>query len=92
MTIQSEVTLAELAENIAAYEVMQMELERDHFGKWVVFHDRRLYGIYNTFEEAAINAVENFGRGPYLIREVGQLPITLPPYIQVRTVIDNVTS
>ena len=41
--------------------------------------DEQLFGAYDTFEDAADAAIRNFGRGPYLIREVGAGPITLPP-------------
>lgn len=67
-----------LSKEIAAYEGMRGKLETDHFGKWVIVHGEALVGLYDTFEEAAEYAVERFGRGPYLIREVGAAPITLP--------------
>lgn len=68
-----------LSAEIAAYERMQTELELDHFGKWVVVHDEKLFGAYEDFQEAADQAVRAFGRGPFLIRQVGAGPITLPP-------------
>ena len=68
-----------LSAEIAAYERMQTELELDYFGKWAVVRDEQLFGVYDTFDEAADAAIRNFGRGPYLIREVGAGPITLPP-------------
>ncbi len=67
-----------LSKEIAAYEGMRGKLETDHFGKWVIVHGEAFVGLYDTFEEAAEYAVERFGRGPYLIREVGAAPITLP--------------
>ncbi len=70
--------MAKLSEEIAAYERMQDVLEADHFGEWVVVHDGELIGTYANFEEAAVDAVRNFGRGPYLIRQVGEGPVTLP--------------
>ena len=70
--------MAKLSEEIAAYERMQDTLEADHFGEWVVVHDGELFGAYSDFEDAAVDAVRNFGRGPYLIRRVGEGPITLP--------------
>ena len=70
--------MAKLSEEIQAYEQIRDQLEADEWGKWVIVHDRELFGIYLSFEEAAEDAVEHFGRGPYLIRKVGEAPITLP--------------
>ena len=70
--------MSTLTKEISAYECMQRTLEIDHFGKWVVVHKKKLAGIYDSFESAAEEAVERFGSGPYLIREVGAAPITLP--------------
>ena len=75
-----------LSKQIAAYEEMRDYLETDHFGEWVVFHDEELVGFYDSFEDAANDAVRRFGRGPYLIRRVGAGPITLPASIQYRPV------
>ncbi len=76
--------MAKLSEEIAAYERRRGELEMDYLGKWVVFHDEELVGTYETFEAAAEAAVERFGRGPYLIRQVGAPPIQLPASILYR--------
>lgn len=62
---------AHLSDNIEAYESKREELECDHTGEWVVFHNRQLAGIYPDLEAAADAAVERFGRGPYLIRQIG---------------------
>ena len=70
--------MAKLSEEIAAYERMQDLLETDHFGEWVVVHDGELIGTYSAFEDAALTARRRFGRGPYLIRQVGEGPVTLP--------------
>lgn len=66
-----EVQRKKLDIEIAAYEGMQSDLEADHWGKWVVFHGGVLRGTFGDFQEAANAAVTQFGRGPYLIREVG---------------------
>lgn len=81
--------MSELTKEIAAYERMRRELETDHLGKWVIVHDELLVGVYATFEEAAADAVQRFGRGPYLIREIGAAPMTLPASVLYRPVIDN---
>ncbi len=70
--------MAELDQEIAAYSGMSAELEAHHMGKWVLVHDLNLIGIFDSFEGAAEDAVRRFGRGPYLIRQVGAPPVTLP--------------
>lgn len=70
--------MATLTKEIAAYEQMRNELETDHLGKYVVVHDEKLEGVYDSFQEAAEYAVRRFGRGPYLIRKVGAGPVVLP--------------
>jgi hypothetical protein len=70
--------MAELRDEIAAYEAIKMELEARALGKWALVHDRALVGTYASFEESAATAVNRFGRGPYLIRQVGAPPLTLP--------------
>ena len=67
-----------LTNEIEAYENLRSGLELDHFGEWVVLHDERLIAKYPSFEAAAEDAIQRFGRGPYLIRQIGQAPLTLP--------------
>lgn len=68
-----------LSRQIAAYDAKyRSTLETDHSGKWAVVQNEELVGIYDSFQEAAEDAVAQFGRGPYLIREIGSGPITLP--------------
>ena len=67
-----------LKKEIAAYDRMRDDLEVEHFGKWVVIHDEALRGTYEEFEDAADAAVQKFGYGPFLIRCVGESPLTLP--------------
>ena len=70
--------VAGLQTEIRAYDHMRNHLESDFFGKWVVVRDEELVGTYETFEDAAEVAIQRFGRGPYLIRQVGAPPVTLP--------------
>lgn len=70
--------MSELREEIAAYEAMRGELETNCLGKWALVHDRTLVGTYENFETAAEDAVRQFGRGPYLIRQIGAAAVTLP--------------
>jgi hypothetical protein len=62
---------ASLDEDIRAYEGMRQELEAGHMGRWVVLYDGKLIATYDQFQDAAREAVARFGRGPYLIRQVG---------------------
>lgn len=78
--------MASLKEEIAAYETMRNDLETEHLFKWVVVHDKELVGIYEDFQKAAQEAVERFGRGPYLIRRVGESSVTLPASLLYPTV------
>jgi hypothetical protein len=68
-----------LKKEIAAYNARREELQKASHGKWVVFHDCQLEGVFGDFQEAATTAVEKFGRGPYLIRQIGsQEEVVLP--------------
>jgi hypothetical protein len=67
-----------LKSEIEAYQVMRADLEAKHTGKWVLVKDRKLINVYESFEAAAQDAVLLYGRGPYLIRQVGAPPVILP--------------
>jgi hypothetical protein len=69
--------MTELRDEIAAYDAMRADLEASHLGKWALVHDRHLVGIFPSFEDVAKVAVKQFGRGPYLIRQIGVGSITL---------------
>lgn len=66
-----------LSKEIAAYDRARPELEAEHRGDWAVFHAGLLVGVYSDFEKAASEAVERFGAGPYLIRQIGVEKIQL---------------
>ena len=70
--------MADLRDEIEAFQQMQAELEGKHTGRWALVHDRQLIGTFESFELAADEAVQKFGRGPFLIRQVGASPTTLP--------------
>lgn len=70
--------MANLQQEIAAYEKVRDDLETEFSGKWVVFRDKKMVDSYDSFELAAEDAVSRFGRGPYLIRQVGAPPLNLP--------------
>ena len=75
-----------LIDEIAAYETKRDYLEAEMAGKWVVFHDEELAGSYDDFQEAATDAVARFGRGPYLIRQVGAPPVEISPSLLYRRI------
>jgi hypothetical protein len=66
-----------LRDDIAAYDRARPELEAQHPGEWAVFHSGHFIGVFSDFEGAASEAVERFGAGPYLIRQVGVEAIQL---------------
>jgi hypothetical protein len=70
--------MAEIDTEITAYEAMREKLETEHMGKWVTVRQEKLIGVYDSFDAAAEDAVRQFGRGPYLIRQIGARPVTLP--------------
>ena len=70
--------MAELDKELAAYNAMRAQLEKDHMGEWILVHDGELVGAFRFSEAAAEEAVRRFGRGPYLIRQVGAPPVILP--------------
>lgn len=74
----TEVCMPDIDREISAYEAMQPDLEAHHMGEWAVVRGEELVGTYPSFEVAASNAVTRFGRGPYLIRQIGAPPVTLP--------------
>ena len=81
--METEVML-DIRSDIAAYEKMRPTLELEHIGKWVLFHDGKLVDLYSSFDDAAKAAVSRFGRGPYLIRQIGAQDITMPASVMYR--------
>ena len=81
--------MAELKDEIVAYEGMRADLESSHMGKWALVHDRKLVDTFDKFEDAAAQAVHRFGRGPYLIRQIGAPPVTLPASVLYHPVYGN---
>ncbi len=70
--------MAELDTEIATFESRATELEAHHPGKWVIIHGSEFVGAFDSFDSAAREAVRLFGRGPYLIRQVGAPAPNLP--------------
>lgn len=59
-----------LKSELEAYERMRAKLEARYTDEWVVVHGGELVGVYRDFKDAAREAGQRFGRGPYLIRQV----------------------
>jgi hypothetical protein len=77
-----------LEAEIRAFNAKKAELEQHHHGKWVVFHGDDFIGAFDTLDNAAAEAAFRFGRGPYLIRQVGSPPLTLPASVLYHPVAD----
>lgn len=76
----------DLSTDIAAFESRADELAKAYSGKFVVFQGGNFIGAFDTFENAAATAVKNFGRGPYLIRQVGAQQSSFPASVLYRAV------
>jgi hypothetical protein len=70
--------MGDIKDDIKAFHSMQADLEAKNTGRWVLIHNRVLVDFYESFEKAADDAVRKFGGGPYLIRQIGAHPLTLP--------------
>ena len=81
-----------LDKEIQAFEEMRADLEEHHKGKWVVIHGGELVDTFDTLDAAATEAVRRFGRGPYLIREVGAPGVSLPVSVLYRPVHEHAHS
>jgi hypothetical protein len=78
--------MSDISLDIAAYEKERPNLEQQYMLKWVLFRDQVQVGIYNSFQEVAQDAVSKFGRGPYLIRQIGVNNFTLPASVMFKPV------
>jgi hypothetical protein len=74
--------MATLDTEIAIFDTLRSSLEVERMGDWVLIHEREFVGTFASFEEAAQLAVASFGRGPYLIRQVGAPPVVLPASVR----------
>ena len=73
-----------LTQEMDAYEGMRSQLETEHLGKWALVCGGDLIGTFDDFESAADTANQKFGKGPYLIRKIGEGPMTLPASVLYR--------
>lgn len=77
-------TMNALETEIKAYEERLPELAKSYPNKFVVFKGENFVGAWDTLDAAATQAVALFGRGPYLIRQVGVPRPTLPASVFFR--------
>ena len=79
-----------LDENIKVFMSMKDELTKHHYSKFVLIYDGEYIDSFDTFNNAAQEAVTRFGEGPYLIRQVG-MPDTMsiPASIAYQPYYDN---
>jgi hypothetical protein len=76
-----------LEQEIATFDRMKGDLEAHHMGKWVLIRGEELINTFDTLDVAATEAVRLFGRGPYLIRQVGApYKVTLPASVMYHPV------
>ncbi len=60
-----------LEENIKAFDGLSEQLNRYHADKFVLIYNGEFISSYDTFDTAARQTKKRFGRGPFLIRQVG---------------------
>ena len=68
----------DLKVNIDAFEAQRETLEKHYMGKHALFHEGEFVGAFDTFHNAAEDAVRRFGNDTFLIRQVGapnEMPI-----------------
>lgn len=76
-----------LDEEIKFFDSIKSQLLEHHLGKFIIISNGKLAGSYDTFDAAAKEAIKQFGKGPYLIRQVGQEPLRhLPASVAYRPV------
>ncbi len=63
--------MATLDQEYAVYESRREELEASQAGKYALIKGDELIGAYDSLDDALRVAVPKFGRGPYLIKEIG---------------------
>lgn len=64
----------DIDKEILAFEASKDDLLKHHPFKFVIFFDGKLQGSFDSFDAAAKDAISRFGRGPFLIRQVGVEP------------------
>ena len=69
-----------LLDQVRAYALMQEDLERKYFGKWVIISKGQLRGHYETYREASEAATAmDLDRSECLFRHVrSEAPVIVP--------------
>lgn len=67
----------ELFENHRAYNEMREEIEAEHFGKVALMHNRQVVGYYESRGDAYSIGCDKYGLGHFLLKTVGEKPISL---------------
>ncbi|MEM6857153.1 MAG: hypothetical protein AAF559_04705 [Pseudomonadota bacterium] len=68
---------AEIQRNYAAFQQMLGELMDEHSGKFALFHNQQLSGVFDSPGEAARNGFAKFGKNSYSIQLVTDEPVDL---------------
>jgi hypothetical protein len=76
--------MATLQDEIISYDAMRADLEARHLGMWALVKSGSLVNVYPDFASVAADAVKRFGRGPYLIRQIGARAVDLPASLVMR--------
>ena len=63
-----------LLKSMPSMSPQREELEAAHTGEYVLIKGNEVVGTYDSLDNALRVAVKRFGRGPYLIEEIG-LPV-----------------
>ena len=66
--------LAEMEMNQQAYDLIKNKMEREHWGKTVVFSHGEKIAVYNNERDAYSIASEKFGPGQFSLHLVGERP------------------
>ena len=69
--VETDIIDDALLREMEAFDKKADWLLEHHSGKFVIFHDATFVDSFDTFDAAAREAIRRFGRGPYLIRQVG---------------------
>ena len=69
-----------LLDQVRAYALMQEDLERKHYGRWVIISEGQLRGDYKTYREALEAATDmDLKKAECLFRHVGsEAPVIIP--------------
>ena len=79
-----------LEDNISAFKSMIGDLTKNHNNKYVLIYNGDFIDSFDNFNNAAQEAIRRFGKGPYLIRQVGAPnEIPLPASVAYQVCRDN---